>query len=179
VPTESGNQSFWTTLPGILTAIGTVITAATGLLIALNQAGLMSPADSTVTTSTSTPATSGSTSPSPTAPTDGTALVGTWKGTAVVPGQAGSFAVRLEITSPCRLKQPCGTIFVGSLPCSGRATLWGIRSHAYEIRTDHFTDGSAAGCTPGAGDFFRLRDDGTLRYTTGYDDTRGVLYKTG
>ena len=33
-----GGQSWWLTLPGILTAAGTVITAITGLLVVLNQA---------------------------------------------------------------------------------------------------------------------------------------------
>lgn len=33
-------QSWWQTLPGILTAVATIITAATGLIVALNQAGV-------------------------------------------------------------------------------------------------------------------------------------------
>jgi hypothetical protein len=38
--TEQRPTSWWQTLPGILTAAGAVITAVTGLVIALNQAGL-------------------------------------------------------------------------------------------------------------------------------------------
>jgi hypothetical protein len=34
-------QSWWQTLPGVMTALGAIITALTGLLIALNQAGLI------------------------------------------------------------------------------------------------------------------------------------------
>ena len=46
-----GGQSWWLTLPGILTAAGTVITAITGLLVVLNQAGLVGGSDSTATPS--------------------------------------------------------------------------------------------------------------------------------
>src|SRR5262245_32808117 len=35
-------QSWWQTLPGVLTAVATIITAATGLIVALNQAGVLS-----------------------------------------------------------------------------------------------------------------------------------------
>jgi hypothetical protein len=38
--TEQRPTSWWQTLPGILTAAGAIITAVTGLVIALNQAGL-------------------------------------------------------------------------------------------------------------------------------------------
>jgi hypothetical protein len=38
--TEPRPNSWWQTLPGILTAAGAIITAVTGLVIALNQAGL-------------------------------------------------------------------------------------------------------------------------------------------
>ncbi|HET9492741.1 MAG TPA: hypothetical protein VFR15_00755 [Chloroflexia bacterium] len=34
-------QSWWQTLPGVMTALGAIITATTGLLVALNQAGLI------------------------------------------------------------------------------------------------------------------------------------------
>ena len=34
-------QSWWQTLPGVMTALGAIITALTGLLVALNQAGLI------------------------------------------------------------------------------------------------------------------------------------------
>jgi hypothetical protein len=36
-------QSWWQTLPGVLTAVATIITAATGLIVALNQAGCFPP----------------------------------------------------------------------------------------------------------------------------------------
>jgi hypothetical protein len=35
------SPSWWQTLPGITTAMGAIITAFTGLLIALNQAGII------------------------------------------------------------------------------------------------------------------------------------------
>lgn len=60
----SKSQSWWQTLPGILTALAAIITAATGLFVALNNAGvfsrdskLASPTPTpTVTSSASTPA---------------------------------------------------------------------------------------------------------------------------
>jgi len=36
-------QSWWQTLPGVLTAVATIFTAATGLIVALNQAGCFPP----------------------------------------------------------------------------------------------------------------------------------------
>jgi len=43
-------QSWWQTLPGILTAVAAIITAATGLIVALNQAGVFSQKSNTVST---------------------------------------------------------------------------------------------------------------------------------
>ena len=55
-----GPQSWWLTLPGILTASAGVITAITGLLLGLNQAGLLGDDDSaaTPTSATAAPVTS-------------------------------------------------------------------------------------------------------------------------
>jgi hypothetical protein len=43
MPAEEGKGGFWRTIPGMLTAIAGTISALTGLVIALSQAGLMSP----------------------------------------------------------------------------------------------------------------------------------------
>lgn len=40
------SQSWWQTLPGILTAVAAILTASTGLIMALNQAGVFSRASS-------------------------------------------------------------------------------------------------------------------------------------
>jgi hypothetical protein len=40
-PEPASNGSFWTTIPGLLTAAAGVISAVTGLVIALNQAGVL------------------------------------------------------------------------------------------------------------------------------------------
>ena len=50
-----GPQSWWLTLPGILTGLGGVIVAITGLILGLNQAGLLGDSDP-ATTATSTAA---------------------------------------------------------------------------------------------------------------------------
>lgn len=47
----SNSQSWWQTLPGILTAVAAIITASTGLIIALSQIGVFS-SDSKPTSST-------------------------------------------------------------------------------------------------------------------------------
>jgi hypothetical protein len=40
---DGGTESFWRTLPGVLTAVAGTISAVAGLVIALSQAGLMRP----------------------------------------------------------------------------------------------------------------------------------------
>jgi hypothetical protein len=40
---EEGKGGFWRTIPGMLTAVAGTISAVTGLVIALSQAGVMSP----------------------------------------------------------------------------------------------------------------------------------------
>jgi hypothetical protein len=107
---------------------------------------------------------------------EGDALAGSWVGTARVSG-GDTFDVRLDITTPCRLNQPCGTIFVSSLPCEGRVSLASVAGKTFEFMVDDFTPESSSDCAPGAGDFFELADDGTLHYVTGYDDIEGSLAK--
>lgn len=109
---------------------------------------------------------------------EGDALAGSWEGTALVSGES-EFDVRLEITAPCRLGEPCGTIYVSSLPCEGRVSLAAVVGRSYELDVDRFTPGSSEECTPGKGDFFELVDDNTLRYTTDYADIQGTLDKVG
>jgi len=57
------SQSWWQTLPGILTAVAAILTASTGLILALNQAGVFSRA-STSASPTPTPTAVLSASPS-------------------------------------------------------------------------------------------------------------------
>lgn len=175
---QSGSTSFWATLPGVLTAVAGVITAVTGLLVVLNQLGdgdAEQARQSTPTAASSAPSSPVSSASTPTG--EGDVLAGTWRGTVSDPDGANRFDVRLEITAPCRLGQPCGTISVTSAPCTGRVTLWTVRAETYELYVDQFTPGSASVCTEGAGEYVELLDDGTLRYTTSYSETDGVLHK--
>lgn len=185
---ENQQQSFWATVPGVLTAVAGVVTAGTGLLVALGQLGVIGSDDdggpNAALETTSSPASPGPASPSPTAPTEtaaepgadaGDALVGTWRGTAASPDGSNSTAVQLEVLAPCRLRQACGMITVSAVPCTGRVTLWSVRGQTYELYVDKFTEDSSARCKPGAGDFFEVLGDGTLRYTTDYSDVMGVL----
>jgi len=55
VSSDNKPKSWWETVPGLITAIATVITAVAGLIIALNQAGFLhdAPSDSTNLNNTS------------------------------------------------------------------------------------------------------------------------------
>ncbi|HET9996696.1 MAG TPA: CHAT domain-containing protein [Nocardioides sp.] len=107
---------------------------------------------------------------------EGDALVGAWTGTASY-GKGDRFDVQLDIVGPCRLQEPCGTIYVSSTPCTGQVTLWTVVDGKYEFYVDDFTGDSTSGCHPGPGEFFEIIDEGTLRYTTDYS-VAGVLHKT-
>lgn len=61
---QSESKAWWQTLPGLLTALAAILTAFTGLLVALNQMGLFhhahlpaaAPAESSASVSTASPA---------------------------------------------------------------------------------------------------------------------------
>jgi hypothetical protein len=112
------------------------------------------------------------------APGEGDALAGSWTGTALVSGK-DEFDVRLDILTPCRLGETCGTVYVSSLPCEGQVSLASVKDQTYEFGVDQFTPESSSDCTPGKGDFFELVDDSTLRYWADYDDIEGVLRRVG
>jgi len=180
VSTDGNPSGFWTTLPGILTAVAGVITAVTGLLVVLLQTGggdgegtPDGPSPPIVASSSQSPSTGGATD----LEGEGDALAGTWRGTAAQTDGSSPFSVRLEIAAPCRLREACGTISVSSTPCRGRATLWTVHARSYEFYVDKFTGDSSPDCSSGAGDFFRLLGDGTLRYTASYADVVGILHK--
>ena len=177
--TAGKGPSFWTTLPGILTAVAALITAVTGLLVALGQAGLLcgGTTNNNPDAAASTPSESPPSATVPTVEGEGDALAGTWQGRAAQADGRKPFDVRLEIAAPCVLKKPCGVISVSATPCSGRATLWTIHLTKYEFYVDQFTAGSSPDCTSGDGDFFQLLDDGTLEYTTDYSDVSGLLHQ--
>jgi serine/threonine-protein kinase len=64
----NGSRSWWLTLPGILTAAGALITAITGLLLVLHQAGLLGRQGGPATSTTSTPSASASSTTTSTHP---------------------------------------------------------------------------------------------------------------
>lgn len=181
MPAEGERPNFWVTLPGILTAVAGLITAVTGLLVVLDQLGHddVDQAKESPTAATSVPPPSEEPSEEEDAAGEGDALTGTWTGTARLGDEDRRFRVRLEIARPCRLREPCGTITVSSAPCHGEVTLWTVRARTYEFYVDDFSGSSSPDCSSGAGDFFELTGDGTLNYTTGYADIRGVLHKVG
>ena len=115
-------QSWWSTLPGILTAVAGVLTAATGLVAAIKQLGLFDHAPSPApvvqpggTTANSTPAivpATDKTTPAP-ATNDTATLVGSWHDNADAPRGPFRMTLRAEgdklyvhIWARCRPK-PC------------------------------------------------------------------------
>ena len=174
---ETQSPNFWTTLPGILTAIAGLITAITGLLIGLHQSGVIGDEANAGGASPSTVTSSRSASSGGTTLREGDALVGNWSGTARRDG-SHRYQVRLQIESPCRLKEPCGTMSISSPACTSTATLWEIEpSNTYQFRLNQFTAESSPDCKPGAGEYFQLLDDGSLHYRTSYDDAEGELHR--
>ena len=188
----SGPQSPVPTTPGWIARHRRLLTVATGAAVVLALAatlvaitrdddrdpGQATPDAPAAETSAAEPSAEPDQSDAPTGtPTgEGDALVGAWTGTASS-GKGDRFDVRLDIASPCRLQQPCGTIYVSSTPCTGQVTLWTVVDGKYEFYVDDFTGDSTSGCYPGPGEFFELIDDATLRYTTDYS-VAGVLHKT-
>lgn len=65
---ESQSKGWWQTLPGVLTAAAAIITAVTGLLVALNQAGLFHKSPAAQTQNESSPAARSSPASAPATP---------------------------------------------------------------------------------------------------------------
>ena len=106
------------------------------------------------------------TAPSPDVTAD--AIAGRWAGRAT-DADGVSFDIGLELAPGCALAARCGTISVSHVPCRGAVYLAAVQQGDYEFRVDDFEAPSAASCTAGAGEHFRLAPDGTLLYSTTYD----------
>jgi hypothetical protein len=182
--TSDESSNFWTSMPGVVTAVTGLLTAVAGLLLALGQLGVIGGNDSSAapapTPSVSlSPIGSPVSSQSPTEAVDGgngaegDALAGTWRGTAT--SSDGDFDIELQVFAPCELRKPCGTISVSSAPCAGRVTLWRVKGPTYTLYVDKFSPDSSSDCTPGAGEYFQVVDDSHLSYSTGYSDAAAVL----
>ena len=170
---EQQPRGFWRTLPGVLTAVATIITAVTGLLIAFGQLGLF---EDEGTPTGGQPET---VTPQLDDQTDATTdpISGTWSGEATQE-TGGNFDVQLEIGKGCALNERCGTISVSNVPCFGDLFFHDFSGGRYEFSVENFSAASGDGCTPGAGEYLTPQGDGTLLYTTGYDPAiRGILYK--
>jgi hypothetical protein len=100
-----------------------------------------------------------------------------WAGSWVGSFQDGGERRRIEltITSGCVEGKACGTIRVPHVPCVGDITLAAVRPEGAEFSVDRFEAGSAAACSPGAGEVFRETPEGALAYTATYSGAKGVL----
>jgi hypothetical protein len=149
---DAKTQSWWSTLPGILTAVAGVLTAATGLVAAIKQLGLFdhapppapvvqasaAPASAAGTADKPSPAPAGNAADASNASAPTAALVGSWRDS--VEAQRGPFrmVVRAEgdklyahVWAHCR-PRPCdwGEAAASPLPEGG----------AQPAFTAHFTD---------------------------------------
>ncbi len=106
-----------------------------------------------------------------------TEIAGKWSGLALASG--GQFQIAVEIYSTCQLNQKCGTISVSNVPCYGEIFLKQVNNGVYEFHVDNFDSRSdLKNCQAGAGEYFRLLEDGKLSYRTGYSDATATLEKT-
>lgn len=170
-------QGFWRTIPGVLTAVATIITAVTGLLIAFGQLGLFEQDDDGAPIGGQPETLTPQVDDHPDITAD--PISGIWSGEATQ-GTGGDFDVRLEIRKGCALNERCGTISVSNVPCFGDLFFHDFSVGRYEFSVQNFSAGSGQDCAPGAGEFLMPQGDGTLLYTTGYDPAiRGILYKAG
>jgi len=115
--------------------------------------------------------------PSPKADTpalpDPTRWTGSWVGSFQEGGQRRR--IELTITAGCAEGKACGTIRVPHVPCVGEISLAQVRPDGAEFSVDRFEAGSAAACSPGAGEVFRETPEGALAYTATYSGAKGVL----
>jgi hypothetical protein len=111
-------------------------------------------------------------------PAAGEPLLGDWAGEAQ-DANGDRFQVALHIDKACVTGQPCGTIHVSHVPCTGEVTLEEQQGPDREFNVDHFSKDSSDQCSAGGGEHFRLQEDGTLRYTTDYEPkAHATLTKT-
>ena len=103
-------------------------------------------------------------------------MIGSWKGTATYP-DGKVFPITLDITQYCGLKEPCGSIALPDVPCYGDVFLQNVNNGDVEFNVQNFKAGSSTKCTPGAGDHFRLKSDGSLDYYASYNNAHGTLTK--
>jgi len=98
---------------------------------------------------------------------------GVWTGTFQEGGQRRR--IELVITPGCAKGKACGTIRLPHVPCTGDISLAEVRPEGAEFSVDRFEAGSAAACSPGAGEVLRETPEGALAYTPTYSGAKGVL----
>lgn len=155
---EQKTQSWWQTIPGILTATAALVTAITGLLAVLYQNGVFEKKP---------PSNGGK-------PIE---IAGKWSGQAS-DASGTSFRIEVEIYASCKLNEKCGTISVSHVPCYGQISLKEASNGDYEFNVGNFDSRSdAKNCQPGAGEHFKLLADGKLSYAASYSGAKGTLEK--
>ncbi|MFC8501973.1 hypothetical protein ACFUC1_06405 [Pedococcus sp. NPDC057267] len=141
---EGRRAGWWSTLPGVMTAIAALITAATGLLLGLNQVGWLSASSTPQTSAASTrvPSVPGLT-PSPS--------VAAASGSAQVSGAPSSATSGYKVSIPLNREFRVGDISYEVLAATARpdadgklALVMSVRGRSYRAYDANFWDASFA-----------------------------------
>jgi hypothetical protein len=168
----------------VLTAIGTVIAAVAGLLVAFGDVGILGGGDGSPPT-TQPAIVTGSSEPSRHTTAD--AIAGVWSGTPELLSR--TYRMTLVVRRGCEVGDVCGDITVancvGALdrPCSslahtcdGRVVVEDADASTVELHV-FFPPGNPSDCVDGAGHFFTPRGPRALLYETAFN-LRGILTKS-
>jgi hypothetical protein len=153
-----------------------VITGVVALLVHLTPAADREQPETRA--AQSRPATTASTSrPASAKASPAEPMIGSWKGTATDTDNT-VFRIAASFTQYCHLKEYCGSIAVPDVPCYGDLYLEKVTADDIEFKVQNFKAGSDPKCTPGGGEHFQLRSDGTLSYYASYGGAHGTLNRT-
>lgn len=141
---EGRRAGWWSTVPGVMTAIAALITAATGLLLGLNQVGWLS--------ASSTPQTSAASTRAPTvAHLASSSSVAGASGSAPVSGAASSTGSGYKVSIPLKREFRVGDISYEILAATARpdadgklALVMSVRGRSYRAYDANFWDASFA-----------------------------------
>ena len=112
---QKSKNSFWTTIPGILTGFAAIITAIGGLIAVLYQVDILKPSMTTQTITSHL--------------TTDDSIAGKWTGT--VHTQTGNIIqIDLFVETDCIIDRVCGTV-ASSAGCTGKLVLKDIKSKTF------------------------------------------------
>ena len=162
-------------------AIGTISAALiTAIVTVVIHMFPQKPAANPVTTPSPASVASTPTSAATSGAINADAIAGKWAGEAT-DSTGKTFEVTLEVRKSCGINERCGSISVSHVPCYGEVFLEKTRDQDFEFRTANFYgESDREKCQEGPGEYFHLRPDGKLDYSTTYDaEAKGLLARKG